>query len=120
MTHREGEQKVKAMQKAFLCWIEAHPDLVVLPPTVFNDLRRKLFRSTFDAFRLGVVGLNGEAREGEALWQHFFGWFENNPDIVALDPEVVRELTEECFRTTLEAFRLGAIVSVLRETSRAV
>lgn len=115
MIHREGEHKIKALQKAFLCWIEQHPDLTTLPPLAFNELRRKVFRSTFDAFRLGVVGLNGEVREGEALWQHFFGWFENNPHMDALPIEVVREIMEECFRTTLEAFRLGAIVSVIRD-----
>lgn len=115
MTTKDGERKIKAIQKAFLYWVEEHPGLIILEPNAFNDLRRKIFRSTFDAYRLGILGLNGECREATALWQHFFGWFENYPALREVDAETVREVTEECFKVALEAFRVGAIVSVDKE-----
>lgn len=64
MTHSEGINKVKVLQKAFLCWVEEHGDLQGLDAASFNELRRRLFRSTFDAFRLGVVGLDKSGGPG--------------------------------------------------------
>lgn len=103
MTHSEGEKKIKTIQKEFLAWVEYHPELRALDPEVFNDVRHRVFRSTFFAFRLGVVGPDS-ARTG--LYNHFFGWL---PEM-ELDSDTNREVAEKCFVTALESFWVGALV----------
>ncbi len=108
MTHVEGETRVKALQKGFLCWVEECPDLADLEPLQFNRIRRSAFRATFDAFRMGRVGLSGDDL---GLWSAFFDW--------AMVPEVTDDfqiqLFARCFSVTLEAFRIGAVVSGAQE-----
>lgn len=105
MTQEEGEIRVKGLQKEFLSWVEGHKALSAIPDTEFNDIRRKAFASTFEAFRLGVVGL-GEP-EPQDLWRKFFGW----AGLPNLSSEVEIEIQAKCFRTSLEAFRIGAMVA---------
>jgi hypothetical protein len=104
MTHVEGEAKVKGLQKEFLSWVESNDNLRSLSPEQFNTLRRKAFSSTFEAFRLGVVGLGEPAPD--ALWGKFFGW----ASIPGLTQDTELEIQAKCFRTSLEAFRVGAMV----------
>lgn len=110
LSHREGERRIKCLQKEFLHWVEEHPQLKELDSHLFNDLRRRAFRATFDAFRLGIVGL-AEDVDREVLWNHFFGWVE----VDSLPDSAAKELKEECLRVALEAFRTGALVSPGRE-----
>jgi hypothetical protein len=109
MTQHEGELHVRTIQKAYLCWVESHPGLRAMGPVAFNTIRRACIRSTFEAFRLGVVGL-GEARpSAAALWRHFFGWFDA-PEFRALPPETQVEVQGRCFAAALSSFRIGARV----------
>lgn len=110
MRQVDGEQKVKALQKAFLCWVEEDEQLKTLDPRTFNLIRRQLFRATFEAFRLGVVGL-GDRLEGPILWKRFFGWVDDLPALRTLPLTVSSEIRARCFRTSLEAFRIGALVT---------
>jgi hypothetical protein len=118
MTHLEGEKKIKVLQKEFLSWVESHPSLRRLDPDSFNDIRHKVFRATFQAYRLGVVGLEEDHTTG--LWSYFFGWLENHPSVRELSAEVLHEIAERCFRTTLDAFRVGAMVTSMRETNEVL
>lgn len=102
MNQVEGERHVKYLQKEFLCWVENHPKFSHLPSNTFNNVRRRVFRSTFDAFRLGVLGT--DAYSGLQLWSHFFDW-----DGLEVEPDVKSELVAESFRVLLLAFRAGVM-----------
>lgn len=104
-----AERRVKAVQKGFLLGIEEHPVFHHLEPEQFNLLRRRVFRATFDAYRLGVVGVDGAAN----LYDTFFRWL---PEIEGyLTSALAIDLRHLCFRTTLAAFRLGAMVADARD-----
>lgn len=105
MTHQEGEGRVKGLQKQFLSWVEEHEYLQGLSPDMFNEIRRNAFSSTFDAFRLGRIGIKTDEEAG--LWARFFGW----ATVVGLPQDVELELQVKCFQISLEAFRVGAIVT---------
>lgn len=105
MTHHEGEARVKSLQKEFLSWVENHPHLGLLDHERFNHMRRQAFSSTFEAFRMGRVGFS--VTKPAALWNKFFGW----AGINGLPPEVEFEVQAKCFVITLEAFRVGAMVT---------
>lgn len=109
MTHTEGEHRIKSLQKRFLGWVEDHEYLHALPPAEFNRIRRKAFSSTFEAFRLGRVGLGVTTQT--SLWVKFFGW----ASIAGLPHEVEFELQAMCFLVSLEAFRVGALVTGAEE-----
>ena len=117
MTHTEGEKKIKVIQKDFLVWVESHPVLSAMDPDSFNDIRHKVIRATFQAFRLGVVGLD-ERTVG--LWNYFFGWLENHPEVRVLGSTLLHEIAERCFKSSLEAFRVGAMVAANRGDDNAV
>src|SRR5688500_5120877 len=104
-----GESRVKGLQKEFLQWVEVHPVLMRLPPSEFNGIRKKVFRATFEAFRLGIVGI--DARDARPIWQYFFGWFDQQKGMNMLDAQTKLEVAERLFITTLEALRIGAMVS---------
>jgi hypothetical protein len=108
MTHKEGERRVKSLQKEFLGWIETEQCLFPMESAEFNAIRRRVIRTTFDAFRFGVVGL-GTLNE-EILWRYFFVWVE----LKGLPQDAVLEVMQKCFMITLEAFRVGAVVSACR------
>lgn len=110
MTKPEGERAVKALQKAFLSYLEGNPYLSHLDPIEFNTLRKAVFRTTFDAFRLGIIGFNYQAREAMALYQHFFGFYLHHPVIQKLPRDIAEEIVEENFYRVLQAFRIGAMV----------
>lgn len=105
MTHQEGEVRIKSLQKEFLSWVETHNHLGLLDHHRFNNMRRSAFSSTFEAFRMGRVGVRG-VRPID-LWNKFFGWAQ----LHGLPPEVELEVQAKCFLITLEAFRVGAMVT---------
>jgi len=108
MTHTEGETRIKALQKNFLCWVETHPELSQLAPEKFNRIRRRAFRATFDAFKLGRIGLLPDEQNGdEVVWDKFFDW--SQVDDMAGD--TLHEIRTKGFSVTLEAFRVGALVT---------
>ena len=107
-----AERKVKSLQKEFLSWVEHHPVFYALDPDEFNELRRDVFRGTFEAYRLGVVGLD---RRHTSLCAYFFGWLDTVT--VRLEPRAQREISAECFRVALEAYRVGAMLAVAREAT---
>lgn len=111
-----AERKVRSLQKEFLTQVEEHHILFNMEPDQFNDLRKRVFRGTFEAYRLGVVGL---ANNDTPLWAFFFGWLENHRSVAALDPEIRMEVTEKCFRVALEAYRIGAMVAVAKMLDNA-
>jgi hypothetical protein len=108
MTHTEAERAVKLLQKEFLLWVEEHPVLATLDADTFEEVRHRVFRSTFYSFRLGVVGLD-KVKPG--LWRHFFGWLDSHPAMLTLDLDTVNLIADRCFTTALEAFRVGALVA---------
>jgi len=109
MSHEEAEKRVKSLQKECLVWIEGHPTFADVPPQKFNKLRRKVFRNTFGAFRMGVVGIDNY--EVEDIIFTFFGWVDKYRD----DPDLEKglyALRGFFFGVALESFRLGSIISV--------
>lgn len=114
MTHAEGELKVKALQKEFLCWIEHNEAFRGMDPIRFNDVRKRIFRATFDVFRLGVVGVN-ELDDLE-VWRRFSGWMDESL-VLFLELSVAQtaEIRGHYFHTALEAFRTGALVDTAVE-----
>jgi hypothetical protein len=107
MKQEIAERRVRGLQKEFLSQVEAHPVLFQMEPDDFNDLRKRVFRGTFEAYRLGVVGLE----KGPASMWEFFIWLGHNKAISTLDYDTQLEVNEMCLRTALEAFRIGAMVA---------
>lgn len=107
MKHETAERKVRGLQKEFLTRVEQHPVLFQMAPNDFNDLRKRVFRGTFEAYRIGVVGLENSL---PSTWE-FFMWLGGNPAVNALPEEMRLEVTEMCLRTALAAFRIGAMVA---------
>lgn len=103
MTQVEGERTIKKLQKEFLVWLEDHPALRSMGANDFDSLRRSVFRGTFQAFRLGIIGIEDSA----SLRKYFFTWLETTP----LGPTTEVHLSMECFKVSLEAFRVGALVA---------
>lgn len=110
MRHEAAERKIKALQKQFFTEIENHPVLFQMEPNDFNAMRKRVFRGTFEAYRLGVVGLE---RGPESLWE-FFAWLGDNAAIRALPPEMHLQVNHLCLCVALEAFRIGALVAAER------
>jgi hypothetical protein len=104
MTQAEGEARIKVLQREYLTWVEDNPLFLELPPLVFNDIRKRVFRATFEAFRLGKVGLS---QEQNGLWGKFFGW----APLLNVNEEAQLEIQSKCFLVTLEAFRIGALTA---------
>jgi len=113
MQQNVAERRIKSLQKAILLQIEEHPVFHALEPRAFNDLRRRVFRGTFDAYRLGVVGI--AAARADQLSAFFLGWFGDDADLDPLSHQHRVEVTTMCLRAALEAFRLGAMVAVERD-----
>lgn len=107
MQQEIAEKRVKALQKEFLVQIEQHPILQAMDPVTFNALRKHVFRGTFEAYRLGVVGLDSCTT---SLWEYFFFWLDES-----LDAQMQDEVAEMCFRVALESYRLGAMVAESRK-----
>jgi hypothetical protein len=104
MNQFDGEKRIKALQKEFLMWLEDHPALRTMAADDFDALRRSVFRGTFQAFRLGIIGLE---ESDISLRKYFFTWLETTP----LGPSTETHIAMECFRVSLEAFRVGALVA---------
>lgn len=111
--HQElAEKKIRALQKEFLTKLEAHPAFFIMPPDDFNKLRKRVFRGTFSAYRMGVVGVE---RNDEFLVPFFVGWLSGLD--TKLDPTMHMELSEMCFRASIAAFRIGAMVAEAKESA---
>lgn len=112
MRHTTGEKMVKGLQKEFLFWVEENPIFDDIDAVAFNIIRKRVFRTTFEAFRLGVVGIE-TLDSNEPLWKQFFGWLTDKEDGVSVDvtSEIKLALAEKGFRTTLQAFRIGSMVA---------
>ena len=115
MRQETAERRIKALQKQFLVSVEEHPIFHQLDTEAFNDLRKRVFRGTFEAYRLGVVGLGNERA---SLFNHFFGWLDR--DAAALSSDVRREVGEMCFRAALESYRIGAMVAAEKSMDPAM
>jgi hypothetical protein len=109
MTHETAEKQIRALQKAFLTEIERHPIYEVLEPADFNALRKRVFRGTFAAYRLGVIGTDAMGTGPTAIYDHFYGWLDQAGEY--LPRSVQRDVAGRCFLTALEAFRIGAMVA---------
>lgn len=110
MKHAEGEARIKSLQKEFLLWVEEHKYLRDLDHQRFNQIRRQAFSSTFDAFRMGRVGVSPEGN-AQLLWKKFFAW----ATVAGLPTEIEFEVQAKCFLVSLEAFRIGAMVTAGEE-----
>lgn len=106
MTHELAERCVKSVQKEFLSWMEDHPDLFFITgPDRFNQMRRSVFRGTFEAFRLGIVGLDTvKYEELQVAFSYLDPWDKRLP------LHLQKELAQRCFVSALVAFRFGALV----------
>jgi hypothetical protein len=89
-------------------WLEDYPALRNIAADDFDTLRRSVFRGTFQAFRLGIVGVEDSSN----LRKYFFHWLEHTP---YLGPSHESHLALECFKVSLEAFRVGALVAGARK-----
>lgn len=103
-----GEVRVKGLQRSFLSWVEGHPVLGTLNPTEFNALRKKVFRATFDHYRLGVVGVEG-AGSPEEVHHSFVGWLDDTA-VTTLPSAIQAEVRSHCFLVALKAFHIGSQV----------
>lgn len=101
MIQRDAEQQVKRLQKEFLAWLEEHIDVDALR---FEDMRRVVFRRSFAAFRLGVLGIP-RVDSAEYPPEGYLSRFASNPCF-----HEHGELPERFFKLMLEAFRLGTLV----------
>lgn len=115
MLAQEGERRVKGIQKEFLARIEQHPIFGVLDAVAFNSLRKRVFRGTFAAYRLGVVGLDHTHTN---LYSLFFGWLEEATVGNPVELSILHDATEMCFRTALESYRIGSMVAAHTEEER--
>lgn len=114
MTYHElAEKKVKGLQKEFLVKIEQHPVFQQMEPREFNDLRKRVFRGTFEAYRLGVVGIESTTGHGD-LYTRLFGWLKGT-QTEYMNNQIQHEIAHLVFRTALEAYRIGAMVAFERE-----
>jgi hypothetical protein len=113
MDHTTAEKVVKGLQKDFLLWIEETPKLSTLTDDQFTTLRRRVFRSTFQAFRLGIIGIDPD---DDGLLPLFTDWLHD----VKLDDSYAWEITNRCFMTALSAFRIGACVAAMQEVEDAL
>jgi hypothetical protein len=104
-----AEIQVRQLQKEFLVGIENHPAFHVMSPASFNTLRKRVFRGTFEAYRLGIIG----PERTEHLFSFFVGWLSGLD--TGLDPAMHHEIAEMCLRTSLSAYRIGAMVAASRE-----
>lgn len=116
MMQEHGEKKVKSLQKEYLFWVENHAVLQNLHPTEFNAVRKKVFRQTWDAYRLGVIGLG----DVTGLFNYFFSWMDKLYTTEELHERVQNEIAEQGLRITLEAFRVGAMVAACKELEDAL
>jgi hypothetical protein len=117
MTHEIAERAVKLLQKEFLLWLEEYQAEDV-DAVVFNKIRRAIFRGTFNAFRLGVIGLVARPEEEEYPGQGYLPMFLPHR-LFTVDPftsayQFHSELPERYFHVMLQAYRLGALVSAPR------
>lgn len=113
-TQYGGEKKIKALQKELLSFVETHPILSKLEPWEFNSLRRRIFRTTFYVYRLGVVGLDNVT---DSLWANLFDWLSSDPVMLSLPPQVLFELGERYLITLLEALRAGSMQAAFKNLS---
>lgn len=105
MDEEIAEKRIKLLQRRMLSFVEEHPTLSSLHPTPFNKIRKKVFRATFEAYRLGRVGIPDDVD----LFEHFIGWLTDYSPLV--QDQVREEIRNRCFGVTLEAFRIGALVA---------
>jgi hypothetical protein len=111
VTREQGERRVKAMQREMLCWVEEHEVYGRLDPETLNMVRHRIIRSTFDAYRLGIVGLPAGEDAGSRHWVRFAGWVGQVAGLSILPAERSAELMGRCFAVSLTAFRIGALVA---------
>lgn len=109
------ETEIKRLQKALLGWIEEHPDLLPLHPERYNGIRKRVFRSTWDAYRMGVLGIP----ERGPLWEGLFGWIDGALLTEGLPPETRIEIRERALRSVLISLWLGARAGVSLDASAA-
>jgi hypothetical protein len=106
-------RRVKGLQKELLAKIEAHPVLTHMDHDAFHDLRKRVFRGTFAAYKLGVIGLDTVARDDHSisLSEYFFCWLTYSDAMRDVPTRVRIEVTELCLYAALDAYRLGAFVA---------
>lgn len=111
MMQDAAEKQIKGLQKQFLIQIEEHPVFQHMGPTEFNDLRKRVFRGTFEAYRLGIVGIDGVSGRSE-LFSYFFHWL--NDSTATMTHALQVQVAEMCFRVALESYRIGSMVAAER------
>jgi hypothetical protein len=109
-----AERRIKGLQKEFLNRIEEHEVYQYLKPQEFNDLRKRVFRGTFEAYRLGIIGIDNVAGPNE-LTKYFFNWLDDSTFLLPHDMQT--EVSEMCWRAALEAFRIGAMAAAERRVA---
>jgi hypothetical protein len=105
-----AEKRIRQLQKEFLSKLEAHPAFFVMPPEDFNKLRKRVFKGTFSSYRMGILGTE---RSDEFLVPIFIGWLAGLD--TKLEPTMHMEISEMCFRASIAAFRIGAMVAGAKE-----
>lgn len=108
MTQKEAEVRVKALQKEFLLWLE---ESLTVDAVSFEDIRRTVFRASFSAFRLGVVGLPPRVGHPEYPEDGYIRQFAGRPEYFMLHPQFM----DRHFHMTLESFRLGSAVAAQKD-----
>ena len=113
MKHEHAESAVKNLQRSFLFWIEEAEGLKHIKPNQFNDLRTNVFRDTFSAFRMGVIGIDPNVlEERDAAWNLFWNYDATRFSALGLDEDAHRNLTTRYIGVLLVCFRLGSAVAL--------
>jgi hypothetical protein len=105
-----SEIAVKALQKEMLDNFEVEL-LDRMSPEHFNALRKLVFRTTFLAYRVGVLGIGRDETSYNKLIS--LGYqamtLPNTTPLVELDEQLQKEVMFYCLEIWLESYRLGAL-----------
>lgn len=109
LTREIAVRRVKSIQKALLLSLEQSPEFQYMEPHAFNSLRKHIFKATFAAYRLGILGV-------EPVTDKQLACFFVPVTDLGIRPEDTPRVIRMAFASALAAFRLGSLVSMLEES----
>lgn len=64
MTNNEGMKRVQSLIKRWLNCVEELPEFKELPPETINLIRKSIMRSSWGAFKVGLLSELSESKNG--------------------------------------------------------